>query len=364
LENLTSTFALFWEVCGRVGNKTITFLYDAGGNKLRKTVVNNGVVQYVQNYVGGIEYRNNILESIFHSEGRITTIGSALKYEYALKDHLGNTRVMFSDRNNNGQVDVDTEMPNSIYNDMTQENHYYAFGMNMEGVWLNNTSLVDNRYQYNGKELNEDFGLNWNDYGARFYDAAIGRWNVVDPLAEKYYSWSAYNYVKNNPTNYTDPNGMQVDGDFHDQNGVYIGSDGKKDGKVYIQKTSEKEFVDGKTNVPGAGLSEEDRSSSEAFIVNNNGKSSKFDADSKVYNSFIEVESSAENRSAMAQNASQDNGKGGKSDANNREYSGGMVDGKYTPNKPGPVSSPDKGAETSGGNNLDHSHPSVASTKS
>ncbi|MEZ5042495.1 MAG: RHS repeat-associated core domain-containing protein [Saprospiraceae bacterium] len=49
-----------------------------------------------------------------------------------------------------------------------------------------------NRYQYNGKELTEDLGLNWNDYGARWYDLAIGRWNAVDLLAEKqasYYAW-------------------------------------------------------------------------------------------------------------------------------------------------------------------------------
>jgi hypothetical protein len=71
------------------GNKTITFLYDAGGNKLRKTVVDNGVIQYTQDYVGGIEYRNSVLESIFHSEGRITSIGGVMKYEYAMKDPLG-----------------------------------------------------------------------------------------------------------------------------------------------------------------------------------------------------------------------------------------------------------------------------------
>jgi RHS repeat-associated protein len=190
-----------------VGNKTITFLYDAGGNKLRKTVVDNGITQYVQDYVGGIEYRNSVLESIFHSEGRITSIDGVMKYEYALKDHLGNTRIMFSDKNGDGIVQQSL-LPNSTTNEITQENHYYAFGMNMESVWVNNTNVVDNRYQYNGKELNEDFGLNWNDYGARFYDATLGRWNAVDPMAEKYYAFSSYVYVLNNPINLIDPNGM------------------------------------------------------------------------------------------------------------------------------------------------------------
>jgi len=64
------------------------------------------------------------------------------------------------------------------------------------------------RYQYNGKEKQEGFGLNWADYGARFYDNALGRWWAVDPLAEKYYTFSDYNYVLNNPINTIDPDGQ------------------------------------------------------------------------------------------------------------------------------------------------------------
>jgi YD repeat-containing protein len=118
------------------GNRTIAFLYDAGGNKLRKTVVNNGVTQYVQNYVGGIEYRNGVLEGIFHTEGRIAMIDGVMKYEYALKDHLGNTRIMFSDRNSDGVI-TQSLLPSGASNELIQENHYYAFGINMENVWMN-----------------------------------------------------------------------------------------------------------------------------------------------------------------------------------------------------------------------------------
>ncbi|MEZ5045302.1 MAG: RHS repeat-associated core domain-containing protein [Saprospiraceae bacterium] len=67
-----------------------------------------------------------------------------------------------------------------------------------------------NRYQYNGKELTEDLGLNWNDYGARWYDAAVGRWNSVDRFAELYSSHSPYNYVLNSPSNAVDPDGNLV----------------------------------------------------------------------------------------------------------------------------------------------------------
>jgi RHS repeat-associated protein len=111
--------------------------------------------------------------------------------------------------------------------EVLQENHYYPFGMNMEGAWLNNSATRDSRYQYNSKEMNEDFGLNWSDYGARWYDAAIGKWGQVDPLAEEMKRWSTYNYVFNNPIIMIDPSGLYP---IYNDKGEYLGDDGRSGG--------------------------------------------------------------------------------------------------------------------------------------
>jgi len=81
--------------------------------------------------------------------------------------------------------------------------------MNIRGLTSNNRSIVvqRNEYQYNGKMYQDEMGLNWYDYGARFYDAVLGRWWSVDPHAEKYSNWNVYNYAFNNPVNAFDPNG-------------------------------------------------------------------------------------------------------------------------------------------------------------
>ena len=124
------------------------------------------------------------------------TCSYALTREFHLKDHLGNVRVVF---NTSG---------------ILSENHYYPFGLPIHNLSTSTAPAgKENRYLYNGKELQDDLGLNWMDYGARFYDAGLGRWHSVDPLAEAREWLSPYNYVQNNPISRTDPDG-RIDTDY------------------------------------------------------------------------------------------------------------------------------------------------------
>ena len=191
--------------------KRIHFSYDASGVKWGQKVTNNDGapedwLNIEHTYVDGFEFEGGNLVSANFGEGRINytyddngTIEDSY-ISFYLQDHLGNNRIIF--REDPQQIDQPL---------VIQENHYYPFGMSM-GTELNRYTNQDpeNRYKYNSKELTSDFDLNLHDYGARWYNASIGRWTSMDPLADSYASFSPYNYTLNNPIRFIDPDGRLV----------------------------------------------------------------------------------------------------------------------------------------------------------
>jgi RHS repeat-associated protein len=194
----------------------------------------------VTDYCGNFIYADNQLITIFAGDVRVApvNVGNSIywKYEYSMKDHtsahfgllrlssvqaaqcqslstgLGNIRVVFA-AHSHGQPEL------------LQQTSYYPFGMTMQQQNFSTQKETENKYLYNSKlersgnpdpsgELQDDQlagnELDWYDYGARFYDATLGRWHVVDPLGEKYYSISTYAYVANNPMIFIDPDGRKI----------------------------------------------------------------------------------------------------------------------------------------------------------
>ena len=164
----------------------ISYLYDADGIKLRTTHI-IGSDTTVTDYCGNVIYENGIPVKLLTEAGYVTLADS--KYHYFVQDHLGNNRVVVDQSGNVEEV-----------------NHYYPFG----GLLSSSVSNAVQPYKYNGKELDRKNGLDWYDYGARMYDAALGRWHAVDPMSEKYYSISSYVYGLNTPHNCIDPDGQKI----------------------------------------------------------------------------------------------------------------------------------------------------------
>ncbi|WP_374463965.1 RHS repeat-associated core domain-containing protein [Chryseobacterium sp.] len=101
--------------------------------------------------------------------------------------------------------------------EITDANDYYPFGINH--LKTGNAYFGAGKYQnykYNGKELQE---TGWSDFGARMYMSDLGRWGVIDPLAEKMTRYSPYNYAFDNPMRFIDPDGRQATDWYRDKQG-------------------------------------------------------------------------------------------------------------------------------------------------
>jgi len=182
----------------------ITYYYDATGVKLKKVVeITDSIQKILTDYDGGFIYEYNSTENpelkfFPHAEGYFEVnsppsgeLEGAYIYQY--KDHLGNIRLSYKD--NNGNLEI------------VEENNYYPFGLKHKG-YNNVVNGSAYPYGYNGKEENDELGLEWLDFGWRNYDASLGRWMNIDPLAEKMRRHSPYNYAFNNPISFIDPDGM------------------------------------------------------------------------------------------------------------------------------------------------------------
>lgn len=129
-----------------------------------------------------------------------------------------------------------------------QENQYDPWGLNLAGLNYTSPGMHDlNKYQFNGKEQQDDLGLNLTDYGARLYDPQLGKWHSVDPLTNSMRRYSPYNYCFDNPLRFIDPDGMgpetvkplgtksQEAYNMYKQNAQAAANNGSKEGKTALE---------------------------------------------------------------------------------------------------------------------------------
>jgi RHS repeat-associated protein len=205
-------------------NGTIKYLYDASGRKVKKTVSQNDI-HTITDYMNGYQYVNNRLAFFPTAEGYVNVTycdicdanaPKTLRYAYVYNytDHLGNVRLSYGLDEKNEVVKI------------MEENHYYPFGLKHtnynsgkgkydfgegEDIGLLKISQVPSgvslpyKYKYNGKELQDELGLNIYAMDMRQYDPAIGRWMVIDPVT--HHSESPYSAFNNNPVFWKDPSG-------------------------------------------------------------------------------------------------------------------------------------------------------------
>jgi RHS repeat-associated protein len=271
-----------------VNGNSISYIYDTNGNKQKMIVtqnVGNSITQNITDYVNGFVYVNNALNFFANETGRVLKTASGFQTEYVISDHLGNARMtVVSNENNEPEI--------------LQYDSYYPFGLEMGG--LSYVSSTENKYKYNGKEKQDALGLNYYDYGARFYDPQIGRFNVIDRFAEKYSDLTAYQYGANNPIRNIDVNGDSVvvlnaprgangaghmailiqskDGQYSiwskngtNENGGLYGTNSKGDQSGLGSFTSPKEFMNSKFN-PIINKKTGEREYSEGFLIPSTAK--------------------------------------------------------------------------------------------
>jgi len=221
----------------------ISYIYDATGVKLRKIVSTGTTTDYAGNYV----YENGSLQFFNTAEGYVEPVNASdynlgFNYVYQYKDHLGNIRLSYSDKNKNGVILVSTDL---LLTEIVEENNYYPFGLKHKGYNNAQGAMRNHKYGFNGKEEQDDnisgYQLNWLDFGARNYDAALGRWMNLDPVAEMAPSITPYRYAFNNPLSFVDPDGM-YEWRVNSKTGEYerVGDEGgNKEQVIYIDDNKE-----------------------------------------------------------------------------------------------------------------------------
>ncbi|WP_294206174.1 DUF4329 domain-containing protein [uncultured Chryseobacterium sp.] len=227
------------------------YIYRADGVKIGKSFYQNGVTNYMM-YLDGFQYKyndNNIagseLQFVPTSEGYYSFADNSYIYNYT--DHLGNVRLSYTDTNKDGIIQPrqyyveqcdgpydPSNPPNCISywkpGEIVEVNNYYPFGL-----LHNYTATTQNAYQYKyqGQELQE---TGWYSFKWRNYMPDVGRFFNVDPLSEKYPTWTPYAFSGNRVIDARELEGLEPYVLFNTRENAAANFGQQYNGKSILQK--------------------------------------------------------------------------------------------------------------------------------
>ena len=172
---------------------TTEYEYDKNGNLTKDLNKNISTIEY----------------NCLNLPSRVTFAnGDSIRYEYAADGTKLRTVHTIGGTTTTTDYCGNAVYENGVLKMLLNDAGYVSFPDG--GLMSNATGNDFQKYKYNGKELDRKAGLNWYDYGARFYDPAIGRFTTNDRFSEKYYPMSTYQYGANNPAVNIDVNGDSI----------------------------------------------------------------------------------------------------------------------------------------------------------
>ncbi|RXG11243.1 RHS repeat-associated protein, partial [Leeuwenhoekiella aestuarii] len=260
------------------GTGTISYIYDAAGIKLEKSV-SGEVTQYAGNYIYKKVNNTTTLEFFNQPEGYVEKAGSRYKYVYQYKDHLGNVRLSY--KNIGSALSPNLKIQDEI--------NYYPFGLEHKGY--NNAGGAEYNYKtFQGQEEEKELGKNTYAFQWRDYDPAIGRFNKMDRFAEKYKNVTPYQFALNSPMRYTEIKGDSI-------NLRSIQQYDKKNGTNYTQT-----IVDNLSETTGLQLTADSKTGMLTYATDDNGNALLTQVAYEDENGVIRDDVTADGGSEIARN--------------------------------------------------------------
>jgi RHS repeat-associated protein len=194
------------------GGGTAYYVYDAGGERVRKVIEKTGGIVEERIYLGGFEIYRKTISGTLNFERETLRISDdrkaicdietkTVENGTVISSPVSNIRYQYDNHLGSASLELDSSANIVSYEE------YHPFGTTSYRSGRTETEVSLKRYKYVGKERDEETGLYY--YGARYYAGWIARFVSVDPLQHKYPYYTPFQYAGNKPVSYIDLDGLE-----------------------------------------------------------------------------------------------------------------------------------------------------------